>query len=152
MYVGLTGTIASGKSTAAKIFNNLGAFTIDLDKISKELLNINNIGYNEVVNFFGKGILAKDDSIDRAKLKNIIFRDKSYKKALEDILHPLIRKKEIEIVNNILSKNKSPIIIVHAALFIETQSFKRYDSLIVVYSKNDTCYKRLLKRDNIDEG
>ncbi|MDY6821552.1 MAG: dephospho-CoA kinase, partial [Deferribacterota bacterium] len=56
------------------------------------------------------------------------------------------------IVNNILSKNKSPIIIVHAALFIETQSFKRYDSLIVVYSKNNICYKRLLKRDNIDEG
>jgi len=93
MYVGLTGTVASGKSIAAKFLENCGAHTIDLDKVSRNLINRGGSAYNEIIKAFGKIVLNGDD-IDRKKLRSIIFDDKEKRKLLESILHPLIRKKK----------------------------------------------------------
>jgi dephospho-CoA kinase len=147
MYVGLTGTIASGKSTTAKIFEDYGALTIDLDKISRSLIERGTPAYNKIVNAFGNTILSGED-IDKKKLRNLIFNDKNKRVILESILHPLIRAEEKKMVNYINKTHKNPIIIVHAALLIETESYKRFDTLIVVYADEKKCYERLIKRDN----
>jgi dephospho-CoA kinase len=150
MYIGLTGTIASGKSTVAKLFEDCGAYTIDLDILSKSLIEKGKPAYYAIIQAFGTKILKEDD-IDRKKLRNIIFNDSEKKKLLESILHPLIRNEEKKIVNHIRNKFKNPIIIVHAALLIETLSYKRYDALIVIYANETECINRLIKRDNISK-
>lgn len=150
MYIGLTGTIASGKSTTAKIFEDCGAFTIDLDKISRSLIEKGKPAYNEILKAFGNTILS-GDNIDRKKLRNLIFNDKNKRTTLESILHPLIRAEEKTLVNEIKKNNRNPIIIVHAALLIETASYKRFDALIVVYASETKCIERVIKRDNISE-
>lgn len=150
MYVGLTGTIASGKSIAAKFLEHSGAHTIDLDKVSRNLIAKGGPAYNEIIKTFGNIVLNGED-IDRKKLRSIIFEDKEKRELLETILHPLIRKEEKILVSHIKKKYKNPIIIVHAALLIETESYKRFDSLIVVYADNTKCIDRLMKRDNISK-
>jgi dephospho-CoA kinase len=152
MYVGLTGTIASGKSTAAKLFESYGAFSIDLDLVSRGLLEKGKPAYNQILATFGSSILCdNNDNIDRKKLRNIIFNNEDKRKTLESILHPLIREEEQRIVNSIKAKNRHPVIIVHAALLIETDSYKRFDALIVMYNDEANCLERLINRDKIPE-
>ena len=150
MYIGLTGTIASGKSTIATLFERCGAHTIDLDILSKRLIERGTPAYHAIIDTFGTEIL-KEGNIDRRKLRDIVFNSSEKKKTLESILHPLIREEEEKIVNHIISKYKNPIIIVHAALLIETFSYKRFDLLIVIYADEAACLSRLIERDKISK-
>jgi len=93
MYIGLTGTIASGKSTIATLFERCGAHTIDLDILSKRLIERGTPAYHAIIDTFGTEIL-KEGNIDRRKLRDIVFNSSEKKKTLESILHPLIREEE----------------------------------------------------------
>jgi len=151
MYLGLTGNIASGKSTAAEFFEKLGCYCIDTDNISREVMSPEGEAYPLVIENFGDEILLPDKTIDRQKLRKIVFEDKNLRKKLEQIVQPAILRSERKMVGEIKGKDDSAVIITQAALTIEAGTQDRFDGIIVVYTDPDTQIKRLMKRDSISK-
>jgi len=139
--IALTGGIATGKSTVAKIFNEFGFEIIDADKIAHEILDKN---YLEIQKLFGLEFV-KDKKVDRKALGGLIFSDKEAKKALEALLHPQIYK-EIQRLSQIKDNLKKPYL-VDIPLFFETNRYP-IDKTIVVYTPREIQLERLQKRDN----
>jgi len=94
--VGITGGIATGKSTATDFFAKKGIDIIDADEISRNLQEKGQVGYEAIVKKYGSKILTNDEELDRGKLREIAFKNKADKKWLEELMHPLIREKIIE--------------------------------------------------------
>jgi len=152
MYIGLTGNIASGKSTVAKMFEELGCYTIDADEISKKVMRKGESAYNGVVGYFGKDILNSECEIDRGRLKEIVFNNPEKKEILEKIVHPAILEYERKLVSDIKGKDDKAIILTQAALIIEKKTYDRFDAVMVVYVDEATQLQRLLERDGIDKN
>lgn len=152
--IGLTGGIATGKSTVTKIIKENGYKVIDADKIAKDIVEKDKPAYNEVVEKFGEKILEKDKSINRKKLGNIIFKDRLLREELNNILHPYIFK---EIKDMIIkhSQNNEYIFVDIPLLIEEIDKFKEYeicfDEIWLVYIDEKTQLSRLMKRDLIGE-
>ena len=143
--IGLTGSIASGKSTVSTKLSELGYLVIDCDDINHRLLKKARPGYNAVVKEFGEEILDEKGHIDRKKLGSLIFNNAKLKEKLNQILHPLIKKRvieEIEIVNE-------GLVFIDCPLLFETDFHELCDLTVVVYVNMDTQIHRLMKRDNI---
>ena len=151
MYLGLTGNIAGGKSTAAKMFERLGCYTIDTDILSRRVMAKEGLAYPSVVDFFGVDVLDEEGNIDRAVLRKVVFNDDSARKKLEEIVHPAILKTESRLVGEIKGKDDKAIILTQAALCVETGAYTRFDGLIVVYCEPEEQLKRLMLRDNISK-
>lgn len=149
MYLGLTGNIAGGKSTAAKMFERLGCYTIDTDILSRRVMAKEGLAYPSVVDSFGVDVLDEEGNIDRAVLRKVVFNDDSARKRLEEIVHPAILKTESRLVGEIKGKDDKAIILTQAALCVETGAYTRFDGLIVVYCEPEEQLKRLMLRDNI---
>jgi dephospho-CoA kinase len=150
MYLGLTGNIAGGKTTVAKMFEKLGCYTIDTDIISRTVMSKDGgLAYAPVVEAFGTEILDADGNIDRKVLRNIIFSDPTARKKLERITHPAILKTESKLVGEIKGKDDKAIILTQAALCVETGAYTRFDGLVVVYCEPEEQLRRVMKRDNI---
>ena len=146
LLVGLTGGIGSGKSLAARFFKEEGAYIIDADKLSRDLVQPDKPALKEIVDFFGDFILELDGTLNREKLAEIIFQDVNKKKALEVILHPKIIEKEQEEYSIIRANDPSAIVIIDAALLIESGNFKCVDKVIVMQSSEKQQVKRILSR------
>ena len=143
--IGLTGSIASGKSTVSNRLKDLGYKVIDCDEINHKLLQKDNIGYISVLEEFGSDILDSSLEIDRKKLGGIIFNNKLSKEKLNQILHPLIKscvKEEIE-------KVEDGLVFLDCPLLFETDFYELCDAKIVVYVNLDTQIHRLMERDGI---
>ena len=149
LLVGLTGGIGSGKSLAARFFKEEGAYIIDADKLSRDLVQPGKPALKEIVDFFGDFILELDGTLNREKLAEIIFQDVNKKKALEVILHPKIIEKEQEEYSIIRANDPSAIVIIDAALLIESGNFKYVDKVIVVQSSEEQQVKRILSRSSL---
>ena len=148
--IGLTGNIAVGKSCAAARFAELGAAVIDADLFSHELMEPDETVYFRVVEEFGAKILRGDGSIDRRRLGDIVFTSEEKRSLLESIVHPAIRD---SIARKIAEKEKiSKVVIVEAALMIETGGYKEYDRLIVVACSPAMQLARLMTRDGLAES
>ena len=147
--VGLTGGIASGKSTASSIFKELGAYIIDADVLAREVVEPLKPAWKDVVKNFGKGILNKDNSINRKRLAEIVFNNKKKRELLNSIVHPRVLKMAKEIEREIAKKDPEAVIIFDAALLIESGAYKKMDKNIVVYADEDVQVKRLMKRDGL---
>jgi dephospho-CoA kinase len=143
--VGLTGSIGTGKSTVAKIFEKLGAYVIDADKVVHQLFENEDVK-EEIVSTFGKSILDNQGKIDKKKLAQIIFTDKEKKKKLENILHPKVRQKIQEFIEDVYKKDKNAVVVAEIPLLIETGMYKNYDKVLVVYAPKDLQLKRLLEK------
>lgn len=151
MYLGLTGNIASGKSTAAMFFEKHGCHCIDTDEISRIVMRPGEKAYLGVVDAFGRGVVREDETLDRAKLREIVFNDPEKRKILEGIVQPAILEYETKAVGGIKGKNDKAIIITQAALTVESGSYKRFDWLIVVYTDQQVQLQRVMKRDSITQ-
>jgi len=151
-YLGLTGGIASGKSTVGRLFEKLGAFVIDADEISRSVMKKGGAAYSDIIYHFGESILDKNGEIDRKKLKEIVFNNPDEKKKLEEITHPKILQYEKQLVSEFKSKNDKDLIITQAALIIEKGTYTRFDGVILIYLDEKNQLERLLKRDGIDEA
>jgi len=149
VYLGLTGGIASGKNTVAEMFSELGAYTIDADEISREVMSSGHKTYEKIINNFGSDILKENNEIDRKVLKKIVFDDAEKRKLLESIVHPAILAEEKKRVGAIKGRDDKAIIITHAALIVEKGTFDRFDGVIVVYAEREQQVERLIKRDSI---
>jgi len=146
---GLTGGIASGKSTVCTEFESLGAVIVDADKIAREIVCPGEDGWKSLVLCFGNRILLSDGNIDREKLGNKIFSDKTARAELDSCLHPLIISKLMLEIQNIKTKEENPVIIADVPLLIECGMQEQFDSVILVYADRKTQIKRLVKRNNI---
>lgn len=143
--IGLTGSIASGKSTVSNRLKSMGYQVIDCDQINHEILKKDNIGYTLVVKAFGNDILNSDLEINRKALGNLIFSNKDLKEKLNNILHPLIK----DIVKKEIDGSSEKLIFLDCPLLFETDFHKLCDYTIVVYVNLDTQIQRLMQRDNI---
>ena len=146
MVIGITGSIGSGKSTVSQKLIDRGYQVIDCDKINHLILRENEVGYLAVIQEFGTEILTEDNQIDRKKLGSIVFANKEKKELLNQILHPIIRKKVIEEINQ--SSNR--LIFLDCPLLFETDFYELCDLSIVVYIDLDSQIKRIMARDKID--
>jgi len=148
---GLTGGIATGKSTVAGFFRSAGAALIDADRIAFDAVQKGMPAWREIVSHFGNEVLLEDGQIDRALLGEIIFNDRSHKEVLDRIVHPAVFR-QIEENLNVLEKNSpESVVIVDIPLLIETGSHRGMDEVIVVYVPEHVQIERLLSRDNISE-
>lgn len=145
MILGLTGGIASGKSTVSNIFKKYGIYIADADKIAKELGNREDV-IDEIGEKISKIVIDKNGIVDRAKLKEIVFSDKSKLEILNKIYHPKIREEFKKIK---LNSSKNDIIIFDVPLLFETGMYTLCDKNILVYVNEDIQIERLIARDGI---
>lgn len=143
MYLGLTGGIGSGKSTAARMFADLGAIVIDADAIAKEVLEPGQVGFESVVNNFGEEILDSSGNIDRVVLAGKVFGDTTKLKELEEIVHPAVATKVAQIRESLPA---GAIIIYDTPLLIEKSLQQQFDQVIVVLAPEALRTQRLLAR------
>ena len=145
--IGLTGGIASGKSTVTALLKEKGAVIIDADKIAREIMSKGEPAWFEVLNYFGDEILNNDRSdIDRKKLAHIVFSDKAKLEVLNNITHPKIIE-EIKRQVEEYKKAGKKIIVIDAALLIETGLDKIADEVWVVAANEDIQLQRLMARE-----
>jgi len=148
MIIGLTGGIATGKSTAAEYLKKKGAKIIDADQISHKISQKGEKGWKRVVDEFGEDILKEDGEFDREKLGEIVFSDAAKRKKLESLLHPLIIYEMKEEAHEYLEKNQ--IVVFMAPLLYETGLNRFCDQVWVISASKKTQIKRLGKRNNLD--
>ncbi len=147
--VGLTGSIAVGKSYVCEIFRELGAFVLDADQTSREVVQPNTKGLRLITKEFGSEVLNPNGELDRIKLGAIVFADEEKRQLLNSIVHPLVIEKQNEWLRQIESEKTDAICIIDAALIIESGGYKRFDKLIVVWCDSDIQLKRLMLRNNL---
>lgn len=146
--VGLTGGIASGKTTISNLFAELGVAVIDTDIISRKLLEPGELAYDQVCAHFGSIILNPSNDIDRAELRKIIFNNADEKKWLETMLHPLIYQRALDAIRKF---SKPSYVLVVIPLLFETNFQSLVDRILVVDCPQELQIERLVKRDKIDE-
>ena len=145
MIVGLTGGIASGKSTVSKYLAEKGFKVYDADKIAKDISEEISV-QNEIILNFGDKILTEDGKVDRKKLKEIVFADKDKLKKLNAIIHP----KVIDFYRELKEKNTDEMIIFDVPLLFESGIDKFCDKILVVISDYDVQLNRIIERDKIN--
>lgn len=147
MILGLTGGIASGKSTVSSIFEKYGIYIADADKIAKELGNRKDV-IEEIGEKISKDVINGTGNLDRARLKEIVFSDKSKLETLNKIFHPKIREEFKKIK---LNSSKNDIIIFDVPLLFETGMYTLCDKNILVYVDENIQIERLIARDSISK-
>jgi dephospho-CoA kinase len=152
MKIGLTGSIAVGKTFACEVFCELGASVLDADATAREVVAPETEGLKRIVEAFGAQILNARGELDRAKLGALVFADEAKRQLLNRIVHPLVIEKQDKWLKKCGRENASSICIVDAALMIESGGYKRFDRLIVVWCDDEIQLRRLMKRNNFDEA
>lgn len=147
--VGLTGSIAVGKSHVLSILRDLGCHTIDADLIAREVVMPGTAGLQAVVDQFGPVVLTSDKTLDRQKLGAIVFGDERKRALLNSILHPLIIAAQDDVIQKLDRDDPKGIVIIDAALMIESGGYRRLDKLIVVHCAPEIQLQRLMKRDGL---
>tara|TARA_Y100000588_G_scaffold388873_1_gene490143 strand:- start:6587 stop:7204 length:618 start_codon:yes stop_codon:yes gene_type:complete len=149
--VGLTGGIASGKSTVADILRIKGIPVLDADQISRDLVSSGSETLSQIVNEFSDSVLDKSGNLDRGKLGEIIFSNTEQREKLNNIMHPKIQEEQKKWLQKICSEGKSKIAVVEAALMIESGGYKNFDFIVVVKCSEKNQYERIRKRNELSE-
>ncbi|TVX98039.1 dephospho-CoA kinase [Cohnella terricola] len=149
MNIGLTGGIAAGKSTVAKLLTDRGAILIDLDKIAREVVEPGQPALRAIAERFGQAVLQEDGSLNRKKLGEIVFSDSSERKALEAITHPAIRAVMKRRMTEYEEKTPETLIVVDVPLLYESRLEDYFEQVMVVYVPREKQLQRLMERDEI---
>ena len=144
--VGLTGGIASGKSTVASMLRDLDCMVLEMDPLGHELLEPGQLAYDEVLREFGNSILGLGGKIDRAKLGAIVFADAAKRARLNQILHPRILEVVLKWFTALDRSGGPEFAVVEAALIVESGFHKQLDNLIVCWSTPEQQIERLVAR------
>lgn len=147
--VGLTGSIAVGKSFVASVFVELGCRVLDADQTAREVVLPGANGLQAIVEAFGAEVLNPDGTLDRKQLGAVVFVDEEKRQRLNHLLHPIIIARQDEILRGWEREDPNGIGIVDAALMIESGGYTRFDKLIVVYCRPEAQLERLMLRDNL---
>ena len=149
LIVGLTGGIASGKSTIADMFKGEGAYIIDIDMISRDVVKPGKPAWQDVIHIFGKEVLNEDQTLNRKKVGDIVFSDAEKRKKLEEIIHPKITAETLMKINEIAKKDNQAIVIIDIPLLIETDKQDTVNKVVLVYTSPQGQIERLVKRDGL---
>jgi dephospho-CoA kinase len=148
--VGLTGSIAVGKSHVLRLFRELGCHVLDADRVAREVVAPGTKGLERVVDAFGsETVLKEDGNLDRVKLGAIVFADEEKRLMLNSIIHPLVFEEQARWLRSCEAADPDGIAIVDAALMIESGGYKRFNKLIVVWCRPDLQLQRLMSRDGL---
>ncbi len=147
--VGLTGGIASGKSTVAKILTELGAAIVDADMLSREVVAPGHDGWKEIVATFGGGVLQADQNLDRQKLRTLIFSNPDARKQLEAIIHPRVRALAERRIRE-HGEAGSAVVVYEVPLLFEGNLQEWLRPVILVACNVDIQRQRLQRRDGLD--
>ncbi|MCO4769870.1 MAG: dephospho-CoA kinase [Deltaproteobacteria bacterium] len=148
--IGLTGNIACGKSLVERILRDAGVPVIDTDQVAREVVLPGSAGLEEIRRTFGSAVIAADGSLDRGALGAIVFTDPGARKDLEAITHPKIFARTAEQVMAYAADGHT-LVVVSAALMVETGSYRNYAGLLVVTCPDEQQLARLLARDGLNE-
>ena len=146
--IGLTGGVASGKTTVSNFFKQFGIEVIDADVISHQVTKPDGTAFQEIISSFGSSVLDENGLIDRKKMRKIIFDDVSKKEMLERIIHPKVREEMF----NLASQSNDHYLIVSVPLLVETGMNEMMDRTLVVDCSEETQIERLMHRDKITLG
>ena len=149
LLLGVTGGIATGKSTVVKMLQEKGAPVIDFDLLARKVVEPDKPAWNDIVAYFGKQVLREDRTLDRKSLSDIVFRDMEKRKKLEAFTHPRINQEFLRELEEISSKGRGAIIQVDIPLMIELNLQYMFHKLLVVYVPEEVQLKRLMERDRI---
>jgi dephospho-CoA kinase len=147
--IGLTGSIAVGKTFVLGVLAELGCHVLDADQTAREVVEPGTEGLQAVIAAFGKKILNDDGTLDRAKLGGIVFTDEQKRLQLNSILHPFIIAAQDIQMQQWERESPDSISIVDAALMIESGGYRRFDKLIVVHCRPEVQLERLMSRDGM---
>lgn len=150
MIIGLTGGIASGKSTVSNMIKEVGIPVVDADIIAREVVQKGEEAYEKIVDHFGTEILSDDESIDRPKLGAIVFNNEEKRLSLNGIVHPAIRKKMLTEIKQ-YKQVGNKIVVLDIPLLFESKLTYMVDKIILVYVDQEIQKERLIKRDQFSD-
>jgi dephospho-CoA kinase len=152
LLVGLTGGIATGKSTVSEILRGLGAEIIDADRLAREVVEPGQPAFKQIVAEFGAGIVGADGALDRKKLGAIVFADPERRKRLEALTHPAIRARFQARLDELAAQGFEGLVFFDAPVMIESGNYKHMDRMVVVVTDEATQMARLRARDGTDDA
>jgi dephospho-CoA kinase len=147
--VGLTGSIAVGKSFVLGVLAELGCRVLDADATAREVVAPGTPGFAAVIDAFGSEIVREDGTLDRARLGTIVFADEEKRQLLNSLLHPFIIAAQDDQIRLWQHETPDGIAVVDAALMIESGGYRRFDKLIVVHCRPEVQLQRLILRDGL---
>lgn len=150
--VGLTGGVATGKSTVAKMFQQCGAVVIDADQLARQVVEPGKPAWRAIVKLFGKTILKEDRSLDRQAIGNIVFRNRTKRRQLERIIHPRVAREQQRLVRQIAKRKPRAVILYEVPLLFEAGVDKRVDTIVVVTADRNTQITRLKTRNGLSRA
>lgn len=150
--VGLTGSIAVGKSHVCRVLSEAGLHVLDADQTAREVVAAGTDGLAEIVRNFGDDVLQQDGELDRKKLGAIIFGDPKKRELLNSIVHPRVISAQNDWIEKLDKSDPNGIAVIDAALMIESGGYKRFPEIIVVWCEPEIQLERLMRRDHLSEG
>jgi dephospho-CoA kinase len=147
--VGLTGSIAVGKSFVSGLLAEMGCRVVDADEVARRVVEPGAEGLSKVVEAFGEWVLRPDGTLDRARLGEVVFREAGKRELLNSILHPLIIAEQDGLMRRWEAEDPHGVGVVDAALLIESGGYRRFDSVVVVHCRPEVQLERLMRRNNL---
>ena len=152
LLVGITGGIATGKTTVANLLMELGVAHIDYDLLARKVVEPGKAAWEDILAYCGSQVLNTDQSVDRKKLGSIVFQDPDKRRKLESFTHPRIHEQFVRQVHEIAEKSPGSIIQVSIPLMIEQNLQSMFHKLVVVYVSEEQQIERLISRDRMSEA
>lgn len=149
MNIGLTGGIASGKSTVSAMLTELGAALVDADRIAREVVEPGTAELSEIARAFGEDVLHEDGTLNRKRLGAIVFADAAQRKRLEQIVHPAIRRIMRQRMAELEKADPKRLVVVDVPLLFESGLQGMFERVMLVYVPPDVQLKRLMARDDL---
>jgi|ERR687890_595378 dephospho-CoA kinase len=147
--VGLTGSIAVGKSFVSGALAGLGCHVADSDELARRVVEPGTVGLGKVAEAFGAGVIRDDGSLDRAALGAIVFGSEEKRQLLNSILHPLIMAEQDALLDRWEREDPRGVGVIDAALLVESGGYRRFDKLIVVHCRPEVQLERLMRRNGL---
>jgi len=148
--IGLTGGIATGKSTVVEMLRQRGAFIIDADQLAREVVEPNQPAWQEIVSWLGDSVLLPDQSLNRVKIAELVFGDQQKLKILNAIIHPRVGTRILELTREIEQAVPGAVIVYDIPLLIEAGMQEMVDLILLVYAPRELQFKRLRERDGLN--
>jgi dephospho-CoA kinase len=149
LLIGLTGGVATGKSTVARLFKTYGSVIIDADDLARQVVQPGKPAWRDIVRLYGEQVLEGDQTINRPALAKIVFRDPRKLRALSGIIHPRVAREQSHLARAIARRNPNALIVYDVPLLFEAGVDKRVDRIVVVAADRKTQITRLQLRNHL---
>lgn len=149
LLIGLTGGVATGKSTVARLFKECGAVVIDADVLARQVVQPGKPAWRDIVRLYGKQVLEADRTLNRPALAHIVFRDPRKLRTLSHIIHPRVAREQSRLTRDLARKDPNVIIVYDVPLLFEAGVDTRVDQIIVVVADRETQIARLQRRNHL---